>query len=62
MLPIYDSRGWYHASLQLIEDLLGVVAATPQGPERSKLELTLLTSRARAVTLLRGYTAEAEDA
>jgi predicted ATPase/class 3 adenylate cyclase len=60
--PIYDSRGWYHATIQLVDDLLAVLAATPASEDRWQQELALRTSRARAITLLRGYAAEAEDA
>ena len=60
--PVYEARGWYHATIQLIEDVLGVLAARPETPDRWERELTLRTSRARAITLLRGYTGEAEDA
>ena len=60
--PIYDARGWYHATIQLADDLLAVLASTPDAPRRWQTQLTLQTSRARAITLLRGYSAEAEDA
>jgi predicted ATPase len=60
--PIYESRGWYQATIEFTDDLLGVLAASPDSPDRWQSELTLMTKRARAMMLLRGYTAEAERA
>ena len=60
--PIYEARGWYHATIQLADDLLAVQASSPERPDDWQTQLTLMTSRAKAITLLRGYTAEAEDA
>ena len=60
--PIYEARGWYHATIQLADDLLAVRASSPERPNDWQTQLTLMTSRAKAITLLRGYTAEAEDA
>ena len=59
---VYETRGWYHATIELINDLLGVLATTPASTDRWRQELTLRTSLARALTLLRGYGGEAEDA
>jgi len=59
---VYEARGWYHATIELIKDLLGVLATTPTSPDRWRQEVTLRTSLARALTLLRGYGGEAEDA
>ena len=60
--PIYEARGWYHATIQLADDLLAVRASSPERSDDWQTQLTLMTSRAKAITLLRGYTAEAEDA
>ena len=60
--PLYDRRGWYHATVEVIRDMLGVLAAIPDRPDHWQEELTLRTTLARALTLLRGYTGEAEDA
>ena len=60
--PLYDRRGWYHATVEVIRDMLGVLVAMPDRPEHWQEELTLRTTLARALTLLRGYTGEAEDA
>ena len=46
----------------LIDDLIGVLATTPESQDRWELEVKLLSSRARAITLLRGFGSEAEDA
>jgi predicted ATPase/class 3 adenylate cyclase len=60
--PLYDRRGWYHSTVEVIRDMLGVLAAMPDRPDHWQEELTLRTTLARALTLLRGYTGEAEDA
>ena len=60
--PTYEARGWYHATIQLADDLLAVRASLPERPDDWQTQLTLMTSRAKAITLLRGYNAEAEDA
>ncbi|HET9346077.1 MAG TPA: adenylate/guanylate cyclase domain-containing protein [Candidatus Limnocylindrales bacterium] len=59
--PIYEARGWYHATIQLADDLLAVRASMPDRPDDWQMQVTLLTSRAKAITLLRGYSADAED-
>jgi predicted ATPase len=59
---LYEARGWYHAVIELINELLGVLSTTPPNDQRWRQELTLRTSLARALTLLRGYTGEVEDA
>jgi predicted ATPase/class 3 adenylate cyclase len=59
--PLYDRRGWYHATVEVIRDMLGVLIALPDRPDHWQEELTLRTSLARALTLLRGYTGEVED-
>ena len=58
----YEQRGWYHATVELIRDHLDVLGDTPASPERWEQQLTLLTSLARALLLLRGYSVEVEDA
>ena len=60
--PFYDGRGWYHATVEAIRDMLGVLVSLPDRPDHWQEELSLQTSLARALTLLRGYTGEAEDA
>ncbi len=60
--PMLEARGLYRATIEFIDDVLGVVAASPDSPDRWQKELTLKTKRARAMMLLRGYTAEAEQA
>ena len=60
--PVYEGRGWYHASVELLQDLLAVLASTPASADRWQQEVALRTSLARALTLLRGYTGEVEDA
>jgi predicted ATPase/class 3 adenylate cyclase len=60
--PIYEARGWYHATIALADDMLAVLASSPDVADRWQERLSLMTSRAKAITLLRGYSAEAEDA
>jgi predicted ATPase/class 3 adenylate cyclase len=62
LLPLYDRRGWYHATVEVIRDMLGVLTGLPDRAVHWQEELTLRTSLARALTLLRGYTGEVEDA
>jgi predicted ATPase/class 3 adenylate cyclase/tetratricopeptide (TPR) repeat protein len=57
----YEARGWYHGTIELINDLLAILADQPSSDERWQRELTLRMSLARATTLLRGYTGEVED-
>jgi tetratricopeptide (TPR) repeat protein len=60
--PLYDGRGWYHSTVEVIRDMIGVLVALPDSADHWQEELTLRTSLARSLTLLRGYTGEAEDA
>jgi predicted ATPase/class 3 adenylate cyclase len=60
--PLYDRRGWYHATVEVIRDMLAVLTALPHRADHWQEELNLRTSLARALTLLRGYTGEVEDA
>jgi predicted ATPase len=59
---LYDARGWYHATVELTNDLLNVLAAAPVTPERAELQIMLHTSLARALMASKGYTEEAEQA
>jgi predicted ATPase/class 3 adenylate cyclase len=56
-----DARGWYHATVDLTNDLLGVLAAVPSTPERAREEITLYTTLARGLMAIRGYTEEVEE-
>ena len=60
--PVYEARGWYHETIQLADDLLALQTLAPEDPDGWQQRLSLLTSRAKALTLLRGYSAEAEAA
>jgi tetratricopeptide (TPR) repeat protein len=55
-----DLRGWYHATVDLTSDLLKVLESTPSTPERAQQEIVLLTSLARALLAIKGYTPEVE--
>lgn len=59
---LYDARGWYHATIELITELLAVLSATVSTPERAREEIILQTSLARALLASKGYTAEVEQA
>ena len=58
----YDMRGWYHATVELTNDLLSVLSSTPSTPERVQQEIILRTSLARALLAIKGYTPEVEQA
>ena len=62
LLSLYDARGWYHATVELTNDLLNVLAASPSTPERVEQQIMLQTSLARAVMATKGCTDEAEQA
>jgi predicted ATPase len=59
---LYDTRGWYHATVSLTTDLLELLSSTPSTPERVVEQITLQTSLARVLLALRGYTQEVEEA
>jgi tetratricopeptide (TPR) repeat protein len=59
---LYDTRGWYHATVSLTTDLLELLASTPSTPERVLEQITLQTSLARVLLALKGYTQEVEEA
>jgi len=59
---LYEVRGWYQATIELVTDLLSLLSATPSTPERAAQQVTLQTSLARALLAAEGYTPEVEDA
>jgi predicted ATPase/class 3 adenylate cyclase len=59
---LHDARGWYHAAVELTNDLLSVLSATPSTPDRAREEITLRTTLARGLMAIRGYTQEVEEA
>ena len=59
---LYDEKGWYHATVSLTTDLLAVLGSTPSTPDRVVEEITLQTSLARVLMVVRGVTPEVEDA
>ena len=59
---LYEVRGWYEASIELMTDLLRLLSAMPSTPERATQEVTLQTSLARALLAVKGYTSEVEEA
>lgn len=52
---LFDSRGWYHAMIDLTTDLLNVLTSTPSTPERAQQEIVLQTSLASALLATKGY-------
>ncbi len=59
---LYDARDWYHAMVDLTNDLLKVLAATQSTPEHAEQEIMLRTSLARVLLANKGYTPEVEAA
>lgn len=59
---LYDARGWYHATAALAADLLEALGSVPSTPERRDEELTLRTSLARVLMVVKGDTQEVEAA
>jgi predicted ATPase/class 3 adenylate cyclase len=59
---LYDASGWYHGVIDLANELLGVLAMSPESAERIREEIALQMSVARALMTLRGYSEEVEHA
>jgi predicted ATPase len=58
----YDLRGWFHAAVDLADDLLDVLATIPSTPERIQKEIIIRTSLARTLLAIEGYTPQVEEA
>jgi predicted ATPase len=58
----YDTHGWYHATVNLANDLLEVLTISPPTPERTQEEIAIRISLARALLAVKGYTPEVEEA
>jgi predicted ATPase/class 3 adenylate cyclase len=58
---LHDARGWYHGTVELTNDLLGVLSTVPSTADRTREEITLRTTLARALMAIRGYTEEVEE-
>ena len=58
---LHDARGWYHAAIDLTNDLLAVLAAAPSKADHVQQEITVRTSLARGLLAIRGYTEEVEE-
>jgi len=56
-----DSRGWYHAAVELVSDLLTVLLQTEPSAERDAEEMSLRTSLARSLMATGGFTVEVEE-
>jgi predicted ATPase len=57
----YDARGDYRATTELGADLLEVLATQPESPERTRDEVALQMSLARALIAIEGFGADAEQ-
>ena len=58
---LYEARGWYHAAVELANDLLQVLSTLPETTHRAQEEITLRTSLARGLLALGGYTDKVEE-
>ena len=58
---LHEARGWYHAAIDLTNDLLAMLAAAPSKPDHVQKEITMRTSLARGLLAIRGYTQEVEE-
>lgn len=56
-----ETRGLYHAAVEMTGDLLAVLATTEPSPERDTEEMTLRTSLARSLMAVRGFGPEVEE-
>ena len=56
----HDANGWYQGVIDLMTDFLGVLesGASPETPEE---EMTVRSSLGRALTVVRGYTGDADE-
>jgi predicted ATPase/class 3 adenylate cyclase len=52
---LYDARGWYHAMVDLTNDLLEILSLEPPSIERGRQEIVLLTNLASALLITKGY-------
>jgi predicted ATPase len=59
---LFDARGWYRSTIDMTTDMLSVLSTLPSTQERIQQEILLQTSLARALQMIKGYTAEVEQA
>lgn len=59
---LHESKGWYHAAIELITDLLGLLEVAPNRDELTGEELALRTSLARGMMAVHGYGEEVQAA
>jgi predicted ATPase/class 3 adenylate cyclase len=52
---LYDTRGWYHATINLTTDLLDVLSSIPSTPELARQEIVLQITLASALLITKGY-------
>ncbi len=58
---LFDMRGWYQGTVELMTDLLGVLSSTPATPDRAEEEILLQMSLVRALLVVKGYSPEVEQ-
>jgi predicted ATPase/class 3 adenylate cyclase len=58
---LHDARGWYHAAIDLTNDLLAMLAAAPSKSDHVQKEITVRSGLARGLLAIRGYTQEVEE-
>lgn len=59
---LHETRGWYHAAIDLARDMLDVLATSESVADRAGEELTIRISLARALMAVGGYNPEVEEA
>lgn len=59
---LHEAKGWYHAAIELLTDLIDLVGAAPNREELAGEELALRTSLARAMMAVHGYGPEVQAA
>lgn len=59
---LHESKGWYHAAIELLTDLIDLVGVAPNREDLAGEELALRTSLARAMMAVHGFGAEVQAA
>ena len=62
LLLVYYAEGRYQLADEVTTELLDVLEASPNSPDRALQEITLRTSHARTLMAIKGYTGEVEEA
>jgi len=62
LLIVNDARGWYLDTVTLTTDMLAVLETRTEAPDRTRQEIALRITLARALMATKGFTQEVEDA